>query len=412
MHLFILFSILITLAATFSYINFRFFKLPPGIGLMVMGTIASLILIIAGQISFPLTEIVKQELLQFDFSEFVLGVLLSFLLFAGSLHVDFKLLKSSIKSVLSFALIGTLISTFLIGISAYFVFKQSGVNISFLPCLLFGALISPTDPVAVMGILKSANLSKSIEIKIVGESLLNDGIGVVIFATIMDMIISGVGNISITSVSILFLREAAGGIIMGLIIGYLGFLLMRSIDHFQTEILLSLAMVMGGYSLCHYLHVSGPLAMVVVGLITGSQGKNYGMKDNTRDYLLKFWEVIDEVLNAILFMLMGLEIIVISFNFKHIIIGLIIACLLLVVRYISLWIPASLFRFKNSLGNYALEIMTWGGLRGSISVALALSLPEDPYKRIFVPVTFVIVIFSVLVQGGSMGKLIKRLKLN
>lgn len=412
MHVFILFSILITVAALFSYINFRFFKLPSGISLMLMGVVTSVLMIAGGTISAPFTNLIKAELLHFDFSEFVLGILLSFLLFAGSLHVNYQEMKSSAVSILSFASVSTIVSTFLIGGVAYFVLGRFGFEVPLLACLLFGALVSPTDPIAVIGILKSAGLSKSIEIKITGESLLNDGIGVVIFATILQVVYLGADALSFTSVLKLFLQEAVGGVLLGCTIGYTGFLLMRSIDDFNTEILISLAMVMGGYSLCHYLHVSGPLAMVFAGLITGNKGLEKAMSDITRDYMIKFWQVLDEILNAILFMLIGLEIIIVSFQLNYIFIGLMITVLLILVRYVSLWIPAKLFRFKSSLEDHTLDIMTWGGLRGGISVALALSLPNEPYKGILVSITFVIVIFSVLVQGTTIGKLIKRIAAN
>jgi monovalent cation:H+ antiporter, CPA1 family len=268
-------------------------------------------------------------------------------------------------------------------------------------------LISPTDPIAVIGILRKANISKSIEIKITGESLFNDGIAVVVFATILEVATAGIESFSASSVALLFLQEAIGGLVAGLIIGYFGFRLMKSIDHFQTEILISLAMVMGGYSLCRFLHVSGPLAMVVAGLITGNKGRREAMSDVTRDYLGKFWEVTDDILNAILFTLIGLELVVVSFQFNYLLIGLIIALLLIIARYISLWIPSHLFGFKKNLEKRTLEIMTWGGLRGGISIALALSLQNAMYKDIFVGITFVIVLFSILVQGFTIGRFIR-----
>jgi len=409
MHIFFLFSGLITLAAVFSYINIRVFKLPSGISFILMGTLVSFALIFIGKLSGGFTDSIKQSLAEINFSEFILEILLSFLLFAGSLHVKFDEIKSSAKSIVSFAVLGTLISTAIIGSLVYYLLPLFDAQVPYVACLLFGALISPTDPIAVIGILKQAKLSKSIEIKITGESLFNDGIGVVVFATILEITVSGIENFSATTVTLLFAQEALGGILAGLVIGYIGFHLMKSIDHFQTEILISLAMVMGGYSLCHFLHVSGPLAMVVGGLLTGNKGRREAMSDLTRDYLEKFWEVTDEVLNALLFMLIGLELVVVDFYFNYIVIGIIIALLLVVSRYISLFIPAHLMGFKKTLEKNTLSIMTWGGLRGAISIALALSLPNDPYKGIFVTITFVIVLFSVLVQGFSIGKLIKYL---
>ncbi|QEC69753.1 sodium:proton antiporter [Panacibacter ginsenosidivorans] len=409
MELFVLFSALISLAAFFSYINVRFLKLPSGISLMLMGTIAAIAVIIAGSFSSGFSALVEEKLLLIDFSEFLLGILLSFLLFAGSLHVQLDDLKTAAKSIISFATLGTLISTFVIATGLFYLVQLFNEQIPFIYCLLFGALISPTDPIAVMGILKSARLSKTIETNIIGESLFNDGIGVVVFTTVLKIATSSEDNFGVPEISMLFLRESGGGIIAGLVIGITGYLLMKSIDHFQTEILISLAMVMGGYSLCHYLHVSGPLAMVVAGIMTGNKGKALAMSDITRDYLGKFWEITDEILNAVLFLLIGLELVIVDFKFQYFFIGLITALLLVVARYISLFFPAWLLGFKKALGNNTLTIMTWGGLRGGISIALALSLPAGSYKYQLVSVTFVIVLFTILVQGFTIEKLIKRL---
>jgi len=409
MHIFIFFSILITLAAVFAYINVRFFKLPLGILFITMGAIISLALMTAGHLFPSFTQLIKQKLSSIDFSEFLLGIVLSFLLFAGSLRLNLTQIKASAKSITVFATVGVLISTFLIGTLAFYLLHLFKLDVPYINCLLFGALISPTDPVAVLSILKEAKIPDSIKIKIEGESLFNDGIGIVAFVTIMQVAGNGIENLNFSSVLFLFLREAVGGIIAGFIIGYIGYRLVRSIDHFQTEILITLAMVMGGYSLCHFLHVSGPLAMVVAGLITGNKSLGSAMSDITRDYTEKFWEITDEILNAILFILIGLQLVIISFQFNLLIIGLIMAILLILVRYISLWLPAFSFFFKKDLKDKTLEIMTWGGLRGGISIALALSLPQSMYKEFFVPVTFVIVLFSIIVQGFSMKWFVKKL---
>ena len=409
MQIFIFFSILITLAAVFAYINVRFFKLPLGILFITMGAIISLALMTAGHLFPSFTQLIKQKLSSIDFSEFLLGIVLSFLLFAGSLRLNLTQIKASAKSITVFATVGVLISTFLIGTLAFYLLHLFKLDVPYINCLLFGALISPTDPVAVLSILKEAKIPDSIKIKIEGESLFNDGIGIVAFVTIMQVAGNGIENLNFSSVLFLFLREAVGGIIAGFIIGYIGYRLVRSIDHFQTEILITLAMVMGGYSLCHFLHVSGPLAMVVAGLITGNKSLEEAMSDITRDYTEKFWEITDEILNAILFILIGLQLVIISFQFNLLIIGLIMAILLILVRYISLWLPAFSFFFKKDLKDKTLEIMTWGGLRGGISIALALSLPQSMYKEFFVPVTFVIVLFSIIVQGFTMKWFVKKL---
>ncbi len=375
----------------------------------MMGVFAAAGVIVTGYFSSGFTEMIREKLALIDFSEFLLGILLSFLLFAGSLHVSIPELKKSAKSIISFATIGTLISTLVVGYSLFYLLSAFHQDIPLIYCLLFGALISPTDPIAVMGILKKTNLSKNIETNIVGESLFNDGIGVVIFVTILKIATLGPENFGPADIGILFIHEAIGGVIIGLVIGFIGYKLMKSIDHFQTEILISLAMVMGGYSLCHSIHVSGPLAMVVAGLMTGNRGKELAMSDITRDYLGKFWEVTDEVLNAILFMLIGLEIVIVSFDMSYLAIGIITAIIILISRFVSLYVPAVLFRFKRVFGTKSLFIMTWGGLRGGISIALALSLPQNPYKDILVSITFVVVIFSILVQGITVEKVIKKL---
>jgi CPA1 family monovalent cation:H+ antiporter len=408
MDIFIFFSVLITMAAVFGYVNVRFLKLPSGILYIIMGTITAVALIIAGRFFPSFSPYIQQKLVTLDFSEFLLGILLSFLLFAGSMRLHLGEIMASGKSIVVFSTVGVLISTFLFGTIAFYMLGLFNIHIPYINCLLFGALISPTDPVAVLSILKKSKISPAIKIKIEGESLFNDGVGIVVFITIMQVVISGTDNLKFSSVLLLFLQQAVGGIVMGIIIGYIGFRVVRSIDDFQTEILITLAMVMGGYSLCHFLHVSGPLAMVVAGLITGNKSLEEAMSDTTREYVEKFWEITDEVLNAILFILIGLQLAIISFQFNLLIIGLIMAILLVLVRYVSLWLPAILFFMKKERKDKTLPIMTWGGLRGGISIALALSLPQSMYKDIFVPVTFTIVLFSIIVQGFSMKWFVKK----
>ncbi|OJV15243.1 MAG: sodium:proton antiporter [Dyadobacter sp. 50-39] len=410
MEIFLLFSVLITLAALFSYLNVRILKLPSGISLMLLGALAALTVICIGYISGSFTALIEKELSLIDFSDFLLGILLSFLLFAGALHVNLSDLLRASKSIASFAVMGTLISTVLVGYGFYFIMDLLDKPVPIIYCLLLGALISPTDPIAVMGILKQAGLSKAMETNIIGESLFNDGIGVVVFATLLKIASVGIGNFGAGAIGLLFLQEAGGGLLIGGLVGLTGYQLMKSIDHFQTEILISLAMVMGGYSLCHLLHVSGPLAMVVAGIMTGNRGKALAMSDMTRDYLGKFWEVIDEILNAVLFLLIGLEIVIVDFKLIYIIIGLVMSVVVVTFRFVALYTTAGLFRFIKDFPLSSLKIMAWGGLRGGISVALALSLPTSPFKNIIVPVTFVIVLFSILIQGLTISRLIKRYK--
>jgi CPA1 family monovalent cation:H+ antiporter len=275
--------------------------------------------------------------------------------------------------------------------------------------LLFGALISPTDPIAVLGILKSAGVPKSLETKIAGESLFNDGVAVVIFITILQLTKPGV-EFEASHVAMLFGQEAIGGLLLGLLIGYIGYKLISSINHYQVEVLITLAIVMGGYTLAHYIHVSGPLAMVVAGLITGNQSKKLGMSAITAEYVDKFWELLDEILNAILFVLMGLELLVIQSNNLMILVSIILIVIVLITRYISVWIPSLVLRRKEEISKSTLLILTWGGLRGGISIALALSIPNDSNKDLFVTITYVVVCFSILVQGMTIGKLVNASK--
>ena len=406
MELFVLFSILITLAALFSYLNIRTIKFPSGIGLMLMGTLVSIALIVVGNFSPDFVDYTKSKLALINFSEFLLQFLLSFLLFAGSLHIKLDALKETAKSIIIFAILGTLLSTALVGGGLYLLTQAMGVNLPLIYCILFGSLISPTDPVAVVGILSKSSLPPRIQINIAGESLFNDGIGVVVFTVILEVIRVGLGEISPAAIGLVFLQEAGGGLLLGFVIGVVGFRMMKSIDHFQSEILISLAMVMGGYSLSHFLHVSGPLAMVVAGLITGNQGRAEAMSEVTRDYLEKFWEVLDEILNAILFMLIGLEIVVIDFQLDFLLMGLAAVFLVLVSRYASLWIPVQVFFLKNEFRSDSIQVMTWGGLRGGISIALALSMPHSEYKAMLISITFVVVLFSILVQGLTIERMI------
>ena len=282
------------------------------------------------------------------------------------------------------------------------------MEVPYIACLLFGALISPTDPIAVLGILRKAKAPDSLEIKITGESLFNDGVGVVIFLSIYEIADIGIDNVSIWHVGQLLLEEIMGGIGLGLLLGYVGYRMMKSIDHYRTEVLISLAMVMGGYSLANYLHFSGPLAMVVAGLFIGNQAIEYAMSDTTRDYLQKFWEMLDEILNAVLFVLIGLELILIPFEMIYGLLGLIITAIVLGARYVSLAIPSFLLRFHKTFAPNALIIMTWGGLRGGISIALALSLNEAMHKSFLVAITYFVVLMSLVIQGLTIGKLVKK----
>ena len=343
-----LFTVLIVLTAAFSYINHRFIKLPATIGIMLISLLTSLGIVIIGT-SYPSMLKHSTAIIQsIDFENVLMKMMLSFLLFAGSLHVDTHKLKKEIIPIISFATIGVLISTGCIATIIFFLFKMFSFDIPFIYCLLFGALISPTDPIAVLGILRNANIPSSLETKITGESLFNDGVGVVVFISIYEIALLGGDNISFLKIAGLFVREAGGGVLWGIILGYAGFYLLKSIDHYQVEVLITLAMVMGGYLLASVIHVSGPLAMVVAGIITGNKGMEQAMSDVTRDYLKKFWELIDEILNAILFILIGFEILIVTLGGNLLWVSLMAIPVVLFARWISVSIPILSLSFKRA----------------------------------------------------------------
>lgn len=408
MEIFHLFSILITVSALFAYINFRYLKLPNSIGLMLVSLVFSLFVLVWGSFFPSIKTLISEQLKQISFSELLLEVMLSFMLFAGAIHIKIKDLKSEKLSIILFSTISVIISTFIIGFAAFYILNYFEIQISLINCLLFGALISPTDPIAVLSILKSAGVPKSLETKIAGESLFNDGVAVVVFMTILHLSKPDT-EVSFTSISLLFGQEALGGVVLGACIGWLGYKLIASIDNYQVEVLITLAVVMGGYTLAHFIHVSGPLAMVVAGLITGNQGKSLGMSETTANYIDKFWELIDEILNALLFVLIGLELLIIQTNKIVLFIAFVFIGLVLLTRYISVYIPSLFIRLKEKITQKTLLVMTWGGLRGGISIALALSVPNDFNKDILVTITYVIVCFSILVQGMTIGKMAKKL---
>lgn len=409
MEIFHILSFIIVISSVFAFLNQKFFRLPSAIALMIAGLILSVAIQLLGLINPQITLVVTEMLEKIDFSEFLLEIMLSFLLFAGSFHTDLKRMSKSKWSILTFATVGVLMSTLLVGVLLFYLLKLFGHPIDFVYCLLFGALISPTDPIAVLGILKKANVPKEIEVKITGESLFNDGVGVVIFLTIFAMAQSGIENVTFAETSILFMQEVFGGMGLGLITGLIGFQMMKMIDHYKTEVLISLAIVMGGYSIAHYLHVSGPLAMVVAGLFIGNQGKELAMSNVTLDYTYKFWEMVDEVLNAVLFVLIGLELILVDLSPSIIGIGLVVTVMVLCVRYVALAVPSYVLRLKNSFSPNTLPILTWGGLRGGISIALALSLTMEMEREFILSITYIVVLCSLLVQGLTIEKLVHRL---
>lgn len=408
MNLFHLFSILIVLSAGFAYINFRVLKLPTAIGLMLVSLVFSFLILVAGYFYPALSQMVEVRLEGLNFSELLLESMLSFMLFAGAIHIKYEDLRSEKLSIILFSTVSVLISTFVVGFAAYHLLNFMGLEIQLIHALLFGALISPTDPIAVLSILKSAGVSKSLETKIAGESLFNDGVAVVVFITILKLSQPGV-VLDAPSVMMLFGQEAIGGVLLGILIGVLGYKLIASIDHYQVEVLITLAVVMGGYTLSHYIHVSGPLAMVVGGIIIGNHGREYGMSHMTAEYIDKFWELIDEILNAILFVLIGLEVLILESSPTVLWAGVILLVVSILTRFVSLWIPSMFIKLREEITKRTLVILTWGGLRGGISIALALSIPNEFEKEVWVTITYIIVCFSILVQGMTIGKLAKRI---
>ncbi|QPH38615.1 cation:proton antiporter [Pedobacter endophyticus] len=403
-----LISLIIALSAGLAFINIRYLKLPSTIGIMVLSLLLSLVLLVVGA-SSSLGSFVKDMMAQIDFSGFLLDFMLGFLLFAGALHTDVKKLRKAKWPILTYATVGILISTFLVATGIYLLLPFLYQPVEFIYCLLFGALISPTDPIAVLSILKKAGISESIETKITGESLFNDGVGVVVFLTLFSVANKGFSEVSTSDILVLLTEEIVGGIVLGLALGYIGFLMLKKIDHYQTEVLITLAMVMGGISLAPLFHFSGPLAMVIAGLFIGNKGALEAMSEQTSDYVHKFWEMVDEIFNAILFVVIGLELLIIPFEISFLYVGLVSIIIVILSRFISLITPSYLFRLEYEFPKKTFLIMTWGGLRGGISIALALSLTVGMERNLIVCVTYIVVLFSIIVQGLSLERIVKKL---
>jgi CPA1 family monovalent cation:H+ antiporter len=403
-------AILILIASILGYINHRYFRLPSSVGLTVMGAVASLVVVAIGALipSTGLAGYVEQFLSGIDFHQTLMEGMLSFLLFAGALHVDWHDMRKGRWAIMLLATVGVTLSTILVGLGFWFVSDLFSLSIPLIWCLVFGALISPTDPVAVMGIMKRATVPPELQAMVAGESLFNDGIGVVVFTILLTAAL-GTEPFTFQAASMAFLREAVGGALLGGAIGYVAYRAMRSIDEYNVEVMISLAVVMAGYSMAHWLHLSGPVAMAVAGLLIGNAGVAHAMSDLTEDYLIKFWALIDEILNAVLFMLIGLEVIVVVGEPRLLAIGLLAIPLVLVARTISVLGPLGLVRKTVTLERLTVPTLVWGGLRGGISIALALSLPDGPMRNPILATTFAVVLFSVIVQGGTIGGLIARL---
>jgi CPA1 family monovalent cation:H+ antiporter len=398
-------ALLLTFAALAAYCNHKFLHLPRTIGLMAIALATSLIFVILGMLgTIDLTE-ASLFVRSIDFSNTLLHGMLAFLLFAGALHVNLEDLRSQAMPVAVLSTLGVVLATFIAGILFWAVAHWVGITLPFVYALLFGALIAPTDPIAVLGILKQVGAPKSLETKITGESLFNDGVGVVVFLTILDVAL-GIREPDATRILLLLVKEAAGGVFLGLLFGWVFYRLLKSVDAYQVEILLTLALAAGGYSLAEFLHVSAPIVIVVAGLFIGNRGRAFAMSDTTREHLDTFWELMDEILNAVLFVLIGLEILTVRLNIAY---GLLAASAIIVVlfaRYVSVGSLVTLMRLKRSFSKGVVEILTWGGLRGGISIALALSLPPVAERHVIITVTYVVVTFSVLVQGLTIGRVV------
>ena len=397
-----------TISAVFAYINHRFIKMPFVIGLFFLSTVLSMVIISSKYWDVEHYEVVKYIIEHTNISKFILDIMLGFLLFAGSLHTRWSDIKKQIRPISLFAIGGVLLSTVIIAFLFYNACHLFDLNVSFIHCLIFGALISPTDPIAVLGILTKAKVPKKIEATIVGESLFNDGVGVVVFIALLDTLNSGSGTIDYGHFTALFFQEAVGGGFFGLLLGFILHKLLRSIDDYETEVLLTIAFVMTGYALCNHFHLSGALAMVIMGLFVGNYKKDAVMSDHTAQYVYKFWQLVDVVLNAILFIIIAFVLVVIDFKTSYLFISLISIVIVLLARVVVVYLPNLLLPKFTNITNKEAKVIVWGGLRGGLSIALVLSLPESESKEILSIATYACVVFSILVQGLTIEKVAKQ----
>lgn len=416
-------AILLILATIFGAINYKFVKLPHTIGLMIVALVASLSLI-ALDLTFPslgMSILVNEFLGNIDFNVTLMQGMLSFLLFAGALHVDLDQLLENKWTILAFASIGVLVSSFVIGGGFWLISGAVGLSLPFLVCLLLGVMVSPTDPVAVLGVLKTLQVPSPLKAKIAGESLFNDGVAVVLFSVLVSLVFGNGGeegletSFQLTSVIWLLTKEALGGLFLGLISGFIAFWLLRQIDDYVLEVLITLALVTGAYSIALHLHLSGPIAMVIAGLLIGNQGTSLAMSETTRMHVETFWELVDEILNSVLFLLIGLKIVFLlqhsSYDIAYpLLIGLFIAITLLSLfaRFLAIALPVQIKSLNSEVNPGTVPILTWAGIRGGVSVALALSLPSSSESELLLFVTYLVVLFSVAIQGLTIENVIKR----
>ncbi|MFF7706388.1 cation:proton antiporter [Pseudomonas sp. NPDC007930] len=397
----------ICLTTLLTYVNYRFIGLPPTIGVMVTALLFSLMLQGLSLVGYPgLEERVRELVSQIDFNDLLMNWMLAFLLFAGALHVNLADLKSYRWPIGLLATFGVLIATFIIGSLAFYIFAMFGWHVSFLYCLLFGALISPTDPIAVLGALRTANASKPLKMTIVGESLFNDGTAVVVFTVLLGIAQLGEAP-TLGQTALLFVHEAIGGALFGGLIGYLVYRMIKGVEQYQVEVMLTLALVIGGSAMAYELHVSAPIAMVVAGLIIGNLGRNLAMNEMTRRYMDGFWELLDDMLNAVLFALIGLELLLLPFSWSHLAAAGMLAVAILLSRFLTVAPAIALARRWRSIPAGTIRVLTWGGLRGGVSVALALALPNGPERDLLLSITYIVVLASILLQGLTVGKVVK-----
>ena len=414
MSIFTISAILVGLSALFGYINHRLLHLPHTIGLVVIALAASLS-IIGIDLLDPHLHIARQVtgvLRQIDFNETLMHGMLSFLLFAGALHADVSAFTSQRLTIGMMAVLGTLISTFVVGVLMWFLLGSFGIEMPFIWAMVFGALISPTDPVAVLGLFKTVDVPATLQAKMSGESLFNDGVGVVVFTVVLAIALAGGEHgaaLGVEGIVKLLLVEVAGGAVLGMLAGYIGYRAMFGINEPSLEVLITLALVMVAYALALSLHMSGPIAMVVAGLFIGNRGVKFAMSDQTRDYVLTFWTLIDEILNSVLFLLIGLEVLVVAAGGDQLWIGLLAIPVTLLARTLSVVIPVAILSRWRSFTRGAVPVLIWGGLRGGIAVALALSLPESRYKAVILSITYAVVLFSIIVQGLTVKPLVEKM---
>jgi CPA1 family monovalent cation:H+ antiporter len=400
-------AVLLVLAALFSWLNHRFIRLPASIALLLFSLATSLAVVALGKLGFDSQRLAQEVLDKVQLDQALLNGMLSFLLFAGALQVDLGELAERKWAVGFLASLGVVFSTALVGVIMWGVFAALGHAIPLIWCLLFGALISPTDPISVLAILKHARVEKSLEMKLAGESLLNDGFAVVLFVLLLGIALGG-EKATTAHVAALFAREVVGGALFGLAIGYAAYRMLAGVDHYQVEILLTLALVTGGYALANQLEVSGPIAIVVAGVLIGNHGRKYAMPAKSRERVDTFWELIDEILNAVLFVMIGLELLRLDYDPAYSWVAALAIPAVLLARLLSVALAALVPGLRADFPPYVIGILTWGGLRGGISVALALSLPNSKFRDALITVTYVVVVFSIVVQGLTLSRLLRR----